>query len=95
MVFSHPEYLYGFFALLIPIIIHLFNFRRYKKLMFSNIQFLKNITVTTKKQNELKHLLVLLARLLALSCPAGLAQPQIKIMLAAAVDNAGTKTLRT
>ncbi len=35
--------------------------------MFSNIEFLKNITLQTKKQNELKHLMVLLARLLALA----------------------------
>ncbi len=67
MVFNHPEFLYGLFALLIPIIIHLFNFRRYRKMMFSNIEFLKQITVQTKKQNELKRLLVLFTRLLAIT----------------------------
>ena len=67
MVFNHPEFLYGLFALLIPIIIHLFNFRRYRKLLFSNIEFLKHITVETRKQNELKQLLVLMTRLLALT----------------------------
>ncbi|MEJ2594322.1 MAG: BatA and WFA domain-containing protein [bacterium] len=67
MVFNHPAFLYGLFALLIPIIIHLFNFRRYRKMMFSNIEFLKQITVQTKKQNELKQLLVLLTRLLAIT----------------------------
>ncbi len=59
--------LYGLLALAIPIIIHLFNFRRYKKLYFSNIQFLKNITQETRKQNKLKHLIVLLLRLLAIA----------------------------
>lgn len=65
MSFRHPEFLYALFALLIPVIIHLFNFRRYKKIWFSNIQFLKNITTQTRKQNKLKHLMVLLARMLA------------------------------
>jgi hypothetical protein len=67
MSFNHPEFLYGLFALLIPIIIHLFNFRRYKKLWFSNIEFLKNITAETRKQNKLKHLIVLFLRLLAVA----------------------------
>ncbi|NOX84931.1 MAG: hypothetical protein GXO86_03030 [Chlorobi bacterium] len=68
MSFKHPEFLYALFALLIlliPVIIHLFNFRRYKKQWFSNIQFLKNISTQTRKQNKLKHLMVLLARMLA------------------------------
>jgi hypothetical protein len=65
MSFNHPEFLYALFAILIPILIHLFNFRRYKKLWFSNIQFLKNITTETRKQNKLKQLLILLLRILA------------------------------
>ncbi len=68
MSFKHPEFLYLLLAILIPIIIHLFNFRRYKKLWFSNIQFLKNITTETRKQNKLKHLIILLLRVLAIIC---------------------------
>ncbi len=64
MRFSHPEILYALAAVAIPILIHLFNFRRYKKIWFSNIEFLKNISIETKKQNRLKHLLILLARIL-------------------------------
>ncbi|RLD72047.1 MAG: hypothetical protein DRI87_06165, partial [Bacteroidetes bacterium] len=67
MFFNHPEFLYGLLAVLIPVIIHLFNFRRYKKLWFSNIEFLKNITAQTRKQNKLKHLIVLLLRILAVA----------------------------
>ena len=66
MSFKHPEFLYALFAILIPVIIHLFNFRRYKKLWFSNIQFLKNITTETRKQNKLKHLVVLLLRIFSI-----------------------------
>lgn len=68
MSFKHPDFLFLLFAILIPIIIHLFNFRRYKKLWFSNIEFLKNITTQTRKQNQLKHLLVLFSRILAIVC---------------------------
>lgn len=67
MYFNHPEFLYGLLAVLIPVIIHLFNFRRYKKLWFSNIEFLKNITAQTRKQNKLKHLIVMLLRMLAVA----------------------------
>jgi len=67
MYFIHPEILWALLAILIPLIIHLFNFRRYRKLPFSNIEFLKNITQQTRKQNKLKHLLVLLLRMAAIA----------------------------
>ena len=66
MSFKHPEFLYALFTVLVPIIIHLFNFRRYKKLWFSNIRFLKNITTETRKQNKLKQLIVLFLRIFAI-----------------------------
>jgi len=66
MTFLRPEFLYGLFALAIPVIIHLFNFRRHKKLYFSDISRLKNITTHTRKQQKLKHLIVLLLRMLAI-----------------------------
>jgi hypothetical protein len=79
MSFQHPELLFGLLAILIPVLIHLFNFRRYRKLMFSNIEFLKNITVQTRKQNKLKHLLVLLTRILAIVfLVIAFAGPQLK-----------------
>jgi len=68
MRFIHPEFLFALFALAIPIIIHLFNFRRFKKLYFTNVRFLKEIKQDTRSRSKLKHLLVLLARMLALSC---------------------------
>jgi hypothetical protein len=65
MYFIHPEILWGLLAVLIPLVIHLFNFRRYRKMPFSNIEFLKNITRQTRKQNKIKHLVVLLLRMAA------------------------------
>ena len=67
MSFLYPTFLFALFALLIPIIIHLFNFRRYKKVLFTNVKFLKEIQEETSSRSKLKHLLVLLSRLLALA----------------------------
>ncbi|MCD4725581.1 MAG: BatA domain-containing protein [Bacteroidales bacterium] len=66
MEFIHPYWLFGLLAIAIPIIIHLFNFRRYRKYYFTNLKFLKSIKKETKKQSRLRHLLILLARILAI-----------------------------
>ena len=64
MNFLFPQFLFGLFALSIPIIIHLFSFRRTKKIYFSSTQFLKNVKEASKSKLKLKHLLILAARLL-------------------------------
>lgn len=38
MIFANPIFLWGLLALLIPIAVHLFNFRRYRKVYFSNVE---------------------------------------------------------
>ncbi len=67
MEFLAPGFLFALLALVIPVIIHLFNFRRFKKIPFTNVRFLKEIKFKTQSKNRLKHLLVLLMRLLALA----------------------------
>jgi len=67
MNFTNPEILYALPAVLIPLIIHLFNFRRYKKQYFSNVALLKEISIETKKQNRIKHLIVMILRMLAVA----------------------------
>ncbi|MBL0096187.1 MAG: BatA domain-containing protein [Bacteroidetes bacterium] len=64
--FLAPQYLYGLLLLAIPVIIHLFNFRRYKKVLFTNVRFLQELKEETSRVSKLKHLLILLSRLLAL-----------------------------
>lgn len=66
MSFLYPQVLYALFAVIIPIVIHLFNFRRYQKVWFNNVALLKSIQKKTKKQSQLKHLLVLLMRILTI-----------------------------
>jgi len=80
MNFLYPTFLIALLAIAIPIIIHLFNFRRYKTVLFSDIQFLKNIKKETKKKLQLKHLLILIARILAVaSLVFAFAQPYIPV----------------
>ncbi len=67
MTWLYPLFLWALLALLIPIIIHLFNFRRYKRIAFTNLRFLKQINQQTKSGNQLKKLLILASRLLALT----------------------------
>ena len=67
MQFIYPTFLFALAAIAIPIIIHLFNFRRYKKIIFSDIRFLKVVQEETKSKRKIKELLILLSRILALT----------------------------
>lgn len=67
MQFKHPEFLYALFALIIPILVHLFQLRRFQKVNFTNVQFLKAVTIQTRKSSQIKKWLTLLARLLAMT----------------------------
>ena len=68
MQFKHPELLYALILLVIPIIVHLFQLRRFQKEAFTNVKFLKEITLQTRKSSQLKKWLTLLTRLLLLAC---------------------------
>ena len=66
MEFLYPGFLWALLAVLIPVIIHLFYFRRFRKVYFSNIRFLKEIKEETTNTNKLKNLLILLSRILTI-----------------------------
>src|SRR5580698_262289 len=66
MHFTSPLFLFALLTLAIPVIIHLFNFRRYQKVYFSNVQFLKEIQEQQASRRNLKERLILASRLLAL-----------------------------
>ncbi|MFO0357501.1 MAG: BatA domain-containing protein [Sphingobacteriaceae bacterium] len=68
MMFVYPSFLWALLAISIPIIIHLFNFRRYKKVYFTNVQFLKELQLESQSKSRLKELLILLSRILAITC---------------------------
>jgi len=67
MMFVHPLFLWALTAVAVPIIIHLFNFRRYKKVYFTNVKFLKELQEESKSRSRLKELLILTARCLAIA----------------------------
>ena len=68
MSFTNPLMLIGLAAILVPIIIHLFNFRRYKTVQFSNVQMLEDIQKKTKRASQVQQLIVLLLRILGIAC---------------------------
>lgn len=80
MKFLFPTFLFALFTIAIPIIIHLFSFRQYKTVYFSNVDFLKDIKNESKKKSRLKQLLILLARILTIiGLVFAFAQPYIPI----------------
>jgi len=67
MLFKHPELLWALFLLLIPIFIHLFQLRRFKKTPFTNVKFLQKLVSESRRSNSLKKWLLLFTRMLLLS----------------------------
>ena len=65
MQFAKPELLFLLLAILIPIIIHLFHFRKFQIESFTNVDFLKKINIKTRKSSKLRKWLVLILRTLA------------------------------
>ncbi len=68
MQFHNPEVLFALFLLIIPVIVHLFQLRKFRKENFTNVKFLRKVTRQTRKSSRLKKMLVLSTRLLLLSC---------------------------
>jgi len=68
MQFKHPEILYFLFLLVLPILVHLFQLRRFKKEYFTNVRLLKELSIQTRKSSKIKKWLLLFTRLLLLAC---------------------------
>jgi hypothetical protein len=66
MQFRHPEVFYFLILLIIPILVHLFQLQKFKKVAFTNVAFLKKISLETRKSSRLKKWLILATRLLGL-----------------------------
>jgi hypothetical protein len=80
MQFVNPLFLFGLLAISIPVIIHLFNFRKYRKVYFTNVKFLQEIKQETQKRSQLRHLIILALRILAIAALAfAFAQPYIPV----------------
>jgi hypothetical protein len=68
MNFLYPSFLFGLLAVSVPIAIHLFNFRRTRRVFFSNVALLRTVQTETKSFRRLKHWLILACRCLFLAC---------------------------
>ncbi len=78
MQFANPVFLFGLLAVLVPIIIHLFNFRRYRTFYFSNVKMLQDVMQKTRRESQLQHLIVLALRILGIAALAlAFARPYI------------------
>lgn len=64
MQFKHPEILYALFLLLIPIIVHLFQLRKFQKTPFTNVALLKEVIQQSRKSSQIKKWLILITRML-------------------------------
>lgn len=67
MQFKHPEIFWALFLLVIPILIHLFQLRRFTKTPFTNVAMLQKVVSESRKSNSLKKWLLLFTRLLLLA----------------------------
>lgn len=79
MGFLFPLFLLAGLALVIPVLIHLFNLRRYKHAYFTNLRFLRALQLSSKRMGNLQKKLLLLSRLLFLAALVlAFAQPVIR-----------------
>ncbi|WP_342084163.1 BatA domain-containing protein [Dyadobacter sp. OTU695] len=94
MSFLFPSFLWGLLAISVPIAVHIFNFRRTKRVYFTNVAFLKAVETQTKSIRQIKHWLVMAARILAIACLAfAFSQPFIPAESNVAVDRRGITSL--
>ena len=55
MAFLFPSFLWALAALAIPVIIHLFQLRRFKRIEFPNVRFLQEVSQRTRSPKQVKH----------------------------------------
>ncbi len=70
MSFLNPIFLFALVAVGLPLVIHLLNLRKPKRVQFSTIAFFKELQKTTIRKIKIKRLLLLAIRLLAIACLA-------------------------
>ena len=104
MAFLNPLVLIALAAAAIPLLIHLFNFRRARRIDYSSLRFLKELRRSTLQRVRLKRWLLLLFRTLAVLCLiAAFARPVLvgsaftgdaKVSMAVVIDNSLSMMLR-
>lgn len=78
MVFLKPVFLWGLLLVAIPIIIHLFSFRKQRVLYFSSLRFLREIDTQNRRRSRIIDWILLMIRILiVILLVLGFAQPVI------------------
>lgn len=76
VVFVHPEYLWAWAFVLVPILLHLFDWKRYKTAYFPYVAALRQAQQQHKRQRRLRRRLILVCRVAAIVLlVAAFAQP--------------------
>jgi hypothetical protein len=89
MSFLNPLILFGLVAAAIPLIIHLFNLRRPRRIDFSSLVFLRELQRSTMRRVRIRQWILLLLRTLALaSLILAFARPTLRGPLAGVVGSA-------
>ncbi|HED05466.1 MAG TPA: VWA domain-containing protein [Ignavibacteria bacterium] len=79
MIFLNPAILFGLLAASIPVLIHLFNLRKLKKVEFSTLAFLKELQKNKIRKIKLKQWILLVLRvLIILFLVTAFARPTLK-----------------
>ncbi len=107
MAFLNPFVLFGLAAAAIPVLIHLFNFRKPKRVDFSSLAFVRELRRSTMRRVRIRQWILLLLRTAAIVCLVlAFARPTLQGPLAGAfggqastsaaivVDNSLSMTLR-
>ena len=63
MGFLFPLFLLAGLAIIIPLVIHLFNLRKYKRVDFPDTRFLRDIQLSTKRQAKVQNVWLMLTRM--------------------------------
>ncbi|MFH1195724.1 MAG: VWA domain-containing protein [bacterium] len=93
MIFLNPSVLFGMLAASIPILIHLFNLRKLKKIEFSTLAFLKELQKTKIRKIKLKQWILLVLRvLIILLLVAAFARPTIESVSIGGTSSAAKTT---
>jgi len=89
MEFLNPFMLFALGAAALPVIVHLFHFRRPRKVDFSSLTFVRELQKTTMQRVRLRQWLLLALRLLAIVClVCAFARPSLTGQVAGAVGGA-------
>lgn len=67
ITFLYPSFLWALTLISIPILIHLFNFRKFKSVYFSNVEILKTLEQRSKKTKSLRNWIILVLRIVAIA----------------------------